>query len=533
MTAAASAPDYDAIIIGGGHNGLVAAAYLARAGRKVLVLEQRPVLGGAAATEPLLPGFQVNAGAQDARLLLTQVVDDLGLRQHGLAFIESPVTVLAPQPDGRALTLYRDVARSQAAIQAFCQADAERYRAFLTLAHRLIDTLGGVLTLTPPELDGPQAGELLPWARVALAARRLGKHDMMQLLRVLPMTAAEFLGEWFESDGLQGVFGAASVLGGPWGPMASGTGFMLLYQRLGAAGGHRFVRGGVGQVAAALSRVAAAHGAEIRTGCPVASITLEDDGANGAATGVTLADGRTVTARVVISSADPRRTLFGLVGAPYLEPRFMRQVRNIRFRGGTAQVSLALSGLPRFSGAPEGLEALGGHILISPSLEYLEQAADDAKYGRASTAPLLDVVIPTLHDPALATAGQHLMTAIVQWAPYHLREGGWDQARTALGERVIATLEQYAPGFRGLVTGVHIITPLDWEREYGLTEGSPYHGEMGLDQLLFMRPVPGWAQYRTPIANLYLCGAGTHPGGGLTGAPGYNAAREILKDLRR
>ncbi len=248
---------------------------------------------------------------------------------------------------------------------------------------------------------------------------------------------------------------------------------------------------------------------------------------------MTLADGQTVSARVVVSGADPRRTLFGLVGAPNLEPRFMRQVRNIRFRGATAKVVLGLSGRPRFAGAPEDAESLGGHILISPSLEYLERGADDGKYGRLSERPLLEAVIPTVLDPALAPAGQHLMTVTVQWAPYHLRDGHWDQMRETLGERVIDTLAQSAPGFRELVVHRHVISPLDWERDYGLTEGSIFHGEMGLDQLLFMRPVPGYGQYRTPIAGLYLCGAGTHPGGGVTGAPGYNAAREILKDLRR
>jgi phytoene dehydrogenase-like protein len=424
------------------------------------------------------------------------------------------------------------VARSQAAIAEFSRADAEKYPAFLALAQRLIDTLAGVLTLTPPGLGQLRPGAVLPWARLALDARRLGQHDMLQLLRVLPMTAAEWLGEWFESDALKGALGAAGVIGGPWGPMASGTSFMLLYQRLGAAGGHQFVRGGLGQLAQALAQAARAHGAEIRTGCAVTGVVLADDGANGAATGVTLADGQTITARVVVSGADPRRTLFGLVGAPNLEPRFMRQVRNVRFRGGTARVVLALRGLPRFSGAPQA-ESLGGHLLISPSLEYLERAADDGKYGRLSTQPMLDAVIPTVLEPGLAPAGQHQMTVTVQWAPYHLRDGDWDEQRAALGERVIDTLGQYAPGFGDLVAQCHVLTPLDYERDYGLTEGSIYHGEMGLDQLLFMRPVPGFGQYRTPIANLYLCGAGTHPGGGVTGAPGYNAAREVLKDLRR
>ncbi len=524
---------YDAIVIGGGHNGLVAAAYLARAGQRVLVLEQRPVLGGAAATEPIFPGFRVNTGAHDARLLRPEVIAGLGLRHYGLDFVESPVRLVAPQPDGRVLTLWRDATRSQAEIAPFSGADSERYPDFLGLIDRLIGALDAVMLLTPPDLAQARPLELLPWARIALGARRLGEHDLMELVRVLPLAVAELLDGWFEADALKGVLGAAGVVGGPYGPRASGTSFMLLYQRLGPAGGHRFVCGGLGQLAQALAQAAQAHGAEIRTGVEVAHIALEDDGANGSARGVVLAGGEAIPARVVISGADPRRTFFGLVGAPHLEPHFMRQVRNLRLRGTTAKVNLALGGLPRFAGLPEGPDRLGGHIVISPSLDDLERGADAAKYGRVSERLLLDAVIPTVLDPGLAPAGRHLMSVTVQWAPYHLRDATWDARREALGDQVIDQIADYAAGFRDLVLERQVLTPLDLERTYGLTEGNIYHGEMGLDQLLFMRPVPGYGRYRTPIAGLYLCGAGTHPGGGVTGAPGRNAAREVLKDLRR
>ena len=524
--------EYEAVIVGGGHNGLAAAALLSKAGRRVLVLEQRDVLGGAAATEPLCAGFRVSSGAHDAHMLRPELVAELDLRRHGLEFVQSPALLFSPQPDGSALTLWRDMTRSQAEIARYSASDAEKYPAFVQLARRLIGALDGVMLLTPPNLGDLNASQAAPWARVALGARRLGERDMMTLLRVLPMPVAEWLDEWFESDALKGALGAAGVVGGPFGPLASGTAFMLLYQRLGPAGGHQFVCGGLGQLSAALASAARQHGAEIRAGAHVARIVLRDDGAEGAVAAVELASGERIPARRVLSSADPRRTLFGLVGPDQLEPRFMRRVRSIRFRGATAKVNLALSGLPRFVAGPDPA-ALGGHIVISPSLEYLERGADDAKYGRPSARPMLDATIPTLLDPSLAPQGQHVMSVTVQWAPYRLREADWDSQREAFGDSVVAELAAYAPGLEALVLQRQVLTPLDWERDYGLTEGSIFQGEMGLDQLLFMRPVAGYGQYRTPIAGLYLCGAGAHPGGGVTGAPGYNAAREVLKDIRQ
>jgi phytoene dehydrogenase-like protein len=306
---------------------------------------------------------------------------------------------------------------------------------------------------------------------------------------------------------------------------------MLLYQMLGPAGDQRFVRGGTGQLSAALAAAARARGAEIRTEAEVVRIELEDDGAEGRAVGVELAGGEVILARAVASSADARRTFFGLVGAANLEPRFMRAVRNIRYRGALARVNLALRELPEFTGL-KGTEALCGHLVICPSLDYAERAADDAKYGRVSEEPVLDVVIPTLADPGRAPTGRHIVSITAQWAPYRLRESDWAAQREALGDRIVATLAQFAPGLADQVEARQVLTPLDYEGTYGLTEGSPYQGEMGLDQLLFMRPVPGQGRYATPIAGLYLCGAGTHPGGGVTGAPGYNAAREILAGLR-
>lgn len=549
---------YDAIIIGGGHNGLVTAAYLAKAGKKVLVLEQRDTLGGAAATEEIFPGFKFNIGATDAGLLRPEIVAELKLRQHGLEFIESPVTVFAPQPDGPALTLRRDPRETLADIAPFSPTDAEQFPAFIRLITALTGVLDQIMTLTPPSLEEIKPGELVPWAKLGLKLKGLGQKEMMAFLRVLPMSVTEFLDEWFESDALKGALGAAGITGIMQGPQAQGTMFVLLYNYLGAAasGGFRasrFVAGGIGQLSTALASVARQYGTEIRTGAEVAQIILDENTDTGEkrAVGVALTNGKEITAKAVISNADPRRTFFGLVGAPKLEPHFVRRVKNIRYRGCVAKVNLALSGLPQFTSVPTEFEAndvayLGGHILITPSLEYLERAYDDAKYGRFSAQPYLDVIISSVLDPSLAPAGQHVMSITMQYAPYHLRRGnggsetrelggaGWDdRQRQALGDTIINTLTQYAPNLKDLIRHCQIITPLDWEHDYGLTEGNIYHGEMTLDQLLFMRPVAGYGQYRTPIDRLYLCGAGTHPGGGVTGAPGYNAAREILSDLKR
>lgn len=524
---------YDAIIIGGGHNGLVAAAWLARAGRKVLVLEQRHTLGGAAATEEVFPGFKFNTGAVNAGLFRPEIVAGLDLRSHGLEFIESPVAIFAPRLDGRGLCLWQDPRQTQAELAHFSPADAEKWPDFVRLVTAITGVLDGIMTRTPPALAGVPSGNDLSWLKVAAGLKQLGRRQMMEFLRVLPMTVAEFLDDWFENDALKAALAAAGITGTMQGPYASGTAFMWLYQCLGAGSAGfravRFVRGGIGQLSDALAAAARQYGANIRTRAAVAQIIVRQ----GRAAGVVLSGGEELLAPVVVSGVDPRRTFFGLVGAPLLEPGFVRAVRAIRYRGCTAKVNLALDGLPRFTGQPNGQTHLGGHILISPTLEYLERAFDDAKYGSFSHRPYLDVVIPSLLDPSLAPAGRHVMSVTMQYAPYHLRQSTWDEQRDALGNRVVDTLEQYAPGLKELILHRQVITPLDWERDYGLTEGSIFHGQMGLDQLFFMRPAPGYGRYRTPIAGLYLCGAGAHPGGGVTGAAGYNAAREILKDMKR
>ncbi len=523
---------YDAIIIGAGHNGLVTAATLAQAKHRVLVLERRTTLGGAAATEEIFSGFKFNTGAHDAGLFRPEIITALQLERHGLQLMKSHVAAFAPQPNGSGLTLWRDEQKNFAEIARFSQADAEKFPAFVRLLHTLAEGLRSLLLLTPPNVAQNSLEELLAWAKAGLKIKNLGKREMMEFLRVLPMTAAEFLNEWFESQALKGLLGSTSVTGSMQGPQASGTAFVLLYHYLGEVnGGFRassFVRGGMGQLAAALANATQAHGAEIRTNAEVVQLIHKEEKASG----VLLKTGEEISARTIISNADPRRTFFKLVGAPNLGPTFVRRVRNIRYRGTTAKMNLALSGLPRFKGA-ESEAQLSGHIIICPSLEYLERAYDDAKYGNYSQQSHLDIVIPSLLDNSLAPSGQHVMSITMQYAPYKLRESNWEEQREALGDHIINTLARYAPNLKELILHRQVITPLDWDREYGLTEGGEFHGQMGLDQLLFMRPVAGFGQYRTPIENLYLCGAGTHPGGGVTGAPGYNAAREVLKDLRR
>lgn len=521
---------YDAIIIGAGHNGLVTAAYLAKAGCRVLVLERRETLGGAAATEEIFPGFKFNTGAHDAGLFRREIIAELDLKKHGLELIESPVAAFAPQPDGGSITFWRDQEKNIAEIAKFSKSDAGKFPAFIRLVSKLTEVLDSIMLLTPPSVVQNSFDELLVWAKAGLKLKRAGKHEMMEFLRVLPMTVTEFLNEWFENEALKALLGSAGVTGSMQGPQASGTAFMMLYHYLGMAnGGFKssfFVKGGIGQLSAALASAARQHGAEIRTGAEVAHIKL----AEGKAIGVVLKNGEEISARVVISNADPRRTFFDLAGAPNLGPTFVRRVRNIRFRGNTAKVNLALSDLPRFR-SPEA--HLSGHMIICPSLEYLERAYDEAKYGRYSQKPYLDIVIPTVLDSSLAPAGKHVMSITMQYAPYKLRESNWDESREKLGDHIISTLTEYAPNIKALVLHRQVITPLDWERDYALTAGCIFHGQLGLDQLLFMRPVAGFGQYRTPIENLYLCGAGTHPGGGVTGAPGHNAAREILKDWKR
>ena len=521
---------YDTVVIGAGHNGLVTAAYLAKAGHKVLVLEQREVVGGAAATEEIFPGFKVDTGAHRIGGLSGTVVKGLALAGHGLELLDAEATAFLPVIEGTPLTLWRDPRKTADAIRKISPADADAWVPFTELVGKAASFLEAAWTSTPPDVTGTDLGDLMATAKLGMKLRRFGKRDMVEIMRILPMSVYELLGDWFESDLVKGAIAASAVSGLCQGPMGAGTVYTLLHHHVGAGQGvirpTRRVRGGVGRLSEALAAACKAAGVEVRTSAPVERIIVEGRTAVGV-----VVDGAEVRAQRVVSSADPRRTFFELMDPTEITPEFARKVGHIRYRGVCAKVHLALSGLPDFKCQPGTGDHLTGVISISPSLEYIERAFDAAKYGRVSERPYLEVSIPSLADPSVAPNGKHLMSIVFQYAPYALQDGEWDDAaRSKVGDVAIETLAEYAPNVASLVEARHVLTPLDLEREYGLAEGNVYHGEMTLDQLLFMRPVPGASRYRAPTAGLYLCGAGTHPGGGVTGVPGFNAAREILKD---
>lgn len=524
---------YDTVLVGAGHNGLVCAAYLARAGLSVLVLERRDVVGGAAVTEELFPGFRFDSCAHRLGRLDARVVRDLALDDAGLQLRCPDLAVFAPLPGDDHLAIWRDPERTAAEIRRHSAADAERWPSFGAAMTPVVRFLQQLAAATPPELPPTAPRDLLTCMELGIRLRRLGRRELAEVLRVLPMSAAELLDEWFESDPLRGVLAGIGVTGLFLGPRAAGT----AYQMLGGLSPEaevlrpaEFVTGGMGRLTEALASTAQASGARIRTGVEVERIRTGD----GKVTGAVLSDGEEVNAGRVVSNVDPKRTFLGLVEPTELDPEFVRKVRAVRTRGASAKVHLALAELPRFHGAADHPELLEGIIRICPSLDYLERAYDDAKYGGISRSPYLEAVIPSTTDPTLAPPGQHVMSVYVQYAPYELKDGTWDAGRReALGDRVVETLSTYAPGIGDAILDRHVTTPSDLEDAFGLTGGCPSHGEMALDQLFFMRPVPECARYRTPIRDLYLCGAGTHPGGGVTGTAGYNAAREVLRDGKR
>jgi phytoene dehydrogenase-like protein len=530
---------YDAIVIGAGHNGLVAAAYLARAGVRVLVLDRRDRVGGIADPVELAPGVRAPAVAHTVGRLRPSVVRDLGLRTHGLSLVGSNVRVFAPQPDGRAITLWADPEVTADGLRAWSDRDAERYVEFDRLVRSIGRFLGELNGSTPPDVKSPGIADALAGLRIGRSFRGLGKRDSRSVLRVLPMAIADFVAEAFETDPLQGVLATRGIQNTAMGPWSAGTAAVFLHDSAGndggAAGQTVYARGAPGALSAALAAAVRAAGGEIRTGSEVVAIPTADGGV----TGVVLASGEEIRARIVIAGADPKHVLTGLLDPVAVGPGMRWRAANIRTPGTVAKVNLALAGLPRFPAAGEGPEAeerLRGRIVIAPGIDYVERAFDAAKYGRPSEAPYLEATIPSLVDPGLvagAPAGTQVMSIHLQYAPYALREGSWDARRDELGDLAIRTLEAYAPDLGGLVTARQVLTPLDLERDYGLSGGHPYHAEPGLDSFFAWRPLFGHARYRLPIDGLYLAGSGAHPGGGITGQPGQNAAREILADRRR
>lgn len=526
-------PKHDVIIVGGGHNGLVAACYLAKAGMKTLLLERREIVGGAAVTEDIHPGFRCSTLAHTTGPLSKSVIDDLNLQHFGFETLTPDVRVLALTLDGRSLPIYNDVAKTRKDIQSFSTKDGDAYPEFLTAFERIGRVLSPLTTMTPPSIDRPAAADVWNLGKVGLAFRNLGKKDEYRLLRWGPMAVADLAAEWFETELLRATVAARGIHGAFAGPWSAGTSLGLLWQA--ALDGNPiapavFVKGGLGALTQSLAAAAVDSGVEIKTAAEVAAIETR----NGSPAKVVLRNGDDFEARAVVSNADPRTTFLGLIDPIDLEPNFLAKIRNYRAVGTTAKINLALSGLPSFSGVngSDSATKLSGRIHIGSDIDYLERAFDAAKYGEYSPAPYLDITIPSLTDSTLAPEGKHVMSIHVQFAPYKLKDGNWDSRRDELARAVVDQLEQYAPGIGSLILAQQVLTPLDLEREYGLSGGHIHHGEQSLDQFFTFRPILGWAQYRTPLKRVYLCGAGTHPGGGVTGLPGANAAREILKDLK-
>ena len=526
----------DIVIIGAGHNGLVAACYLAKAGLKPLVLESREMVGGCAVTEEFHTGFRCPTLSHATGPLLPHIFGDLQLERHGLVFIKPEVRVLALNEDGPPLAIYDDELRTARELEKFSARDAKSYPEFRESFRQIGRVLAPLLSMTPPSIDKPTMGEYWNFGRLGLKFRGLDKRDAYRLLRYGPMAVADLAAEWFETETLRAVVAARGIFGALAGPWSAGTSAPLLLQA--AIDGQTiapssFVKGGMGALTHALSQAAVSSGAEIRTGAEVANIRVTD----GHATAVVLSSGEEIEARAVVSNADPRRTFLKLVDPSELDPNFLLKVRGYRSLGAAAKVNLALDALPSFRGvdasATGGTAQLSGRIHIGSSIDYLERAFDEAKYGDYSKQPYMDITIPTLTDPALAPEGRHVMSVYVQFAPYNLKQGDWSTRREEFGDAVVNALSAYAPNLKEMIIHRQVITPLDLEQTYNLTGGHILHGEPSLDQFFTFRPVIGYAQYRTPIKALYLCGAGTHPGGGLTGAPGANASREILKDLKR
>jgi len=522
----------DVIIVGGGHNGLVTAFYLAKSGFRPLVLERRSQVGGAAITEEFHTGFRCSTLAHSAGPIRTDVARDMQLEKHGLKFSTPDVNTVSLLPDGRALVLHSDAKKAAQEIAQWSQKDAAAYAEFGSALAKIGKVIGEALLLTPPNIDSPSSGDLWGMLKTGRSIRNLGKKDLYRVLRWGPMAAADLVAEFFESEPLRATIAARGIFGTFLGPWSAGTALVLMLRAAGdptPAGSVQFPAGGVGAITLAMADAAKQAGAEIRTGADIAEIRVKD----GVATGVVLASGEEISARAIVSNADPKRTLMRLVDPSHLTPDFVQKMKNYRCMGTVAKINLALSALPEFTALKGKSDLLRGRIQVSPEIDYLERAFDESKYGNFSRNPYLEIAFPSLSDPTLAPTGQHVMSIYMQYAPYKLKNGDWESQRKALGETVVKTISQYAPNLPQTILSHQIITPKDLEDTYGLTGGHIFHGELALDQFFTMRPLLDWARYRTPIENLYLCGSGTHPGTGLTGGSGANAAREIVKALKK
>jgi phytoene dehydrogenase-like protein len=526
---------YDAIVIGGGHNGLTAAAYLARAGLTTLVLERREIVGGCCVTEEIAPGCKASTTSYIASMLRPEVISDLKLAEHGLRMVPCDPAIQVAFPDGRVIPWWAERDRAVAEFRRHSAKDAATFVRVEEQLKKLGRYLQPFFLEPPPEID---ARSLAGWSdlfRVGKRFRNISSHEISQLVSFLTGSLGEFLDRNYESDTIKTMFLANNVYGKHGGPYQPGTAIGLLFHLLSGGehesqGFYGHVMGGMGAITQAMAAAGRAFGVEIRTSSPVAQI----DARNGQVRGVVLEDGTEICGRIVLSNADPKRTFLKMLAEQDLPSDFVHAVRGIKMAGPCAKVNLALSEEPRFTGTPATYTPLERTFYtLVPSLEFAERCYDISKFGEIPEELWVDCVIASNADDSLAPAGTHIMTCFVQYVPYHLKNGTWDENRELLGDRVVRKIAEHAPNVANSIVARQILTPLDLERTYGLTEGNIFHGDLTLEQLFFMRPVAGWSQYRTPIDGLYLCGAGAHPGGGVTGAPGHNAAQQVLGDWKK
>ena len=520
---------YDAIIIGGGHNGLVAAAYLARAGKRTLVLERRHLIGGAAVSEQIFPGFTFSVFSYVVSLLRPEIIRDLELPKHGLHILPLESTV-TPMNNGDYLAGWGDADQTRREVCRHSPKDAEAMVEFGRLMHHMAMAVKPILSMIPPDPTSMAPSDLAGMLKLGGQMRSLGPERFHALYKLMTMSSADYLDEWYEFETLKATKSASGIIGTFLGPRSPGTAYVLLHHYMGEIDGAfrawGFAKGGTGGISNAIGRAAQSLGATIRTNAAVKQVLVR----GGKAVGVVLDDGEEIKAPIVVSGLDPRRTFLDLVESKELPDDLIDTVRRFKFRGSSGKVNLALSELPNFTCMPGVGPQHRGAFSISPDIDYLERAYDDAKYGEFSKNPYMDIVIPSMIDPGMAPPGKHVMSVFVQYAPYHLNGGWTDAKREAFGDGVVNTINRYAPNFKASIIHRQVLTPLDIERMTGLTEGNIFQGELALQQLFFLRPAAAWAKYRTPIRGYYQCGAGTHPGGGIMGASGRLAAQKILAD---